>query len=254
MADYTLKLDENKSKGESVRVHCAECARQTKYLVLQSADQTGSEIVDQDHGSSVDWADHYQIVQCQGCETISFRHLHWFSEHQDFDWDGTTERLYPQRSNNTLTTRDFHNVPAALRRIYRETIDAFNYDALTLCAGGLRALVEGICAEQGVADGPVEITRPDGTTETKRKDNLQGKISGLHDRGILTKQNSDVLHEHRYLDNEALHELQQPPPTKLTLAIEIIEHTLEGLYEIPRKADELRHSKSKRTGGGKPAT
>lgn len=73
-----------------------------------------------------------------------------------------------------------------------------------------------------------------------------GKISGLSEKGILTKKNSEILHEHRYLGNEAVHELSQPSEEEVKLAIEIIEHTLESLYEISEKAEELRMRKSKR--------
>jgi hypothetical protein len=57
---------------------------------------------------------------------------------------------------------------------------------------------------------------------------------------------ANVLHEHRYLGNEALHDLRQPSADELGLAIEIIEHTLEALYEIPDKAEQLRIRKAKR--------
>lgn len=238
------KIEENKTKGKSLKIQCSECNRKTRHLILQSIDTSGSELVDQQY--SVDWADHYQIVQCQGCETISFRHLNWFSEYQDFDWDGSTERLYPKRSKNSLSTKDYFNAPASLRRIYRETIESFNNEIYTLCAAGLRSIVEGICEDQGIQDGPITITKKDGSSKTVRKKNLQGKISGLCEKGILTKRNSDILHEHRFLGNEAVHELSQPSSEELTLAIEIIEHTIDALYEIPEKAQELKHKKATR--------
>ncbi len=46
------------------------------------------------------------------------------------------------------------DAPEILDRLYRETIDAFNNSSFLFCAGGLRALVEGICADRGVTDGP----------------------------------------------------------------------------------------------------
>jgi hypothetical protein len=75
---------------------------------------------------------------------------------------------------------------------------------------------------------------------------LQGKISGLCEKRILTVRNSEILHEHRYLGNEAVHELSQPSIDELKLAIEILEHTIDSLYEIPEKAIELQKRKARR--------
>lgn len=239
------KLEENKTQNRKFKVPCVKCNGKTKHKVLQSVDYYLTEWYSKEN--SIDSVDNYQIIQCEGCETISFRHLSWCSEAQDFDSDGSFETLYPKRSATTLPTKSFRNTPGEILRIYRETIDCFNNGNFTLCAAGLRAIVEGLCAEQGVKDGPLEIKKKDGTLKTIRSKDLQGKISGLCEKGILTAKNSAILHEHRFLGNEAVHELRQPSDDELTLAIEIVEHTIDSLYEIPEKAIELQKKKAKRT-------
>ncbi len=245
-----MLFEQKKSNYENIRAHCEKCSNKTKHLVLQSINQSDSEPVDSHDPryGNVEWLDRYQIIQCQACDNISFRHLSWFSEYQDEYNDGTTEYLYPQQPNNELATREFPNTPEILQRIYKETIDAYNFNAFTLCAGGLRALVEGICDDKQIKNGPIEKTENDGSVKIVRNHKLVGKIAGLHEVGILSKSHSDILHEHRLLGNEALHELKQPSKIELTSAIEIIEHILESLYEIPQKADRLRSSKNKRQG------
>lgn len=245
MATTENKTTENGSKGKIVSVYCIECKRSTRHLVAVSLDKTGSES-NEHEGWSVDWSNRYQIIECQGCETISFRDLSWFSEAQDFDDDGTTERLYPLRNKDAISVRPYHNVPSNLRRIYTELIDCFNNDSPTLCAAGLRALVEGICAHQGIVDGPVTVPAKGGGTQVVRRDHLEGRISGLQEKGLLTQSSAQTLHEHRYLGNSAVHELARPAVDELKLAIEIVEHVLEQLYELPEKAAELRHAIARR--------
>ena len=252
MGKLTESYENNKTQGNVVQVYCASCSRETRHLIVHSLDYSGSEEFDGGH-FSIDWASNYQIIQCQGCMTVSFREVDWFSEDVQQigpdEWDdGSTELLFPQRSKNSISTKEFRNIPFNLRRIYRETVECFNIDSYTLSAAGLRALVEGLCAELNVVDGPKEITKKDGTTEIKRFANLEGKISGLHEKGYLTKQHADVLHEHRYLGNEAVHELTQPSRDELALAIEIIEHVFDSVYEIPQKAQELKIKRVKRQG------
>ena len=248
----TVKIEENKSKGEKFKAFCATCKTETNHTVAQSVDTTGSQVIhygpDENDADSVDWSDRYQIIQCLGCDTFSFRHKNWFSEAQDYygHSDGSTTLLYPQRSKDILNAKDIYNAPKNLRAIYKEVVNCFNGDSPVMCAVGLRATIEGVCAEHSVTDGPVEVQKADGTVEIQRKDNLEGKISGLCEKGILTKKSADVLHEHRYMGNSAVHELSRPAEEDLRLAIEIIEHVLESLYEIPEKADVLRANRAKK--------
>ncbi len=244
MANLKEHMEENKSKGSAIRVLCPECNRKTKHLVLGSIETDGSELYEQ--SITISWSDTYQIIQCQGCETISFRHLNWFSENQSFDDDGSYERLYPQRSKDSHVLKEFLNAPPSIKRIYRETIDCFNNELYTLCAAGLRSVVEGICSEQGIKTGRVEVVDKNGKSKIVSKRNLEGKISGLHESGILTKDQASILHEHRLMGNEAVHQLSQPTREELALAVNIVEHMIESLYEIPKKAHELRAIKAQR--------
>lgn len=118
------KIKENETKGENLEIGCLKCKNKTKHMVLQSVDIFTSEVVPYEYG--IDWQNHYQIVQCQSCESMSFRHLNWCSEFRDNVWDGATETLYPKISKNCLFEKSFLKIPQALRRIYGETVDSFN--------------------------------------------------------------------------------------------------------------------------------
>jgi hypothetical protein len=233
------EIKEDISKGKELDVLCPECNRSTRHVVRQSFyDYWQSD----DHPEyNVDGGTDYQIIECLGCRTVTFRTDGWFSED-----DETTIQLFPKRSKNTFLIKDFYELPRKLRRIHKEIISSFNDDLLILCAAGLRSIIEGICEEKGIKDGPVEVADKKGIKKITRKTNLQGKISGLAEKSILTQSNAEMLHEHRFLGNEALHELSQPSVEELRLAIEIVEHMIENIYELPSKAKELRGFKEKR--------
>ena len=131
-------------------------------------------------------------------------------------------------------------MPPVLRRIYSETVDCYNNDNLILCAAGVRALVDGLCMANNVIDGEVERKDKSGNSRLKREKNLEGKINGLYEKRILTEINAKTLHELRFLGNTAIHELAVPYKGELALALSIAEHIFESIYEIPRKAEELR--------------
>jgi hypothetical protein len=232
----------NKSVDTILKVLCSTCKNINKHKVAASVEISGSE--EWGDGEMYYWDGTYQIIECQGCETFSFRSDN--SNSEEYFEDGRTisnELIYPKRTSETWNTKGFFNIPSNLRRIYRETVDCFNNQNLTLCGAGIRALVEGLCKENGVIDGEIEINKADGTISKKRVDNLQGKINGLHEIGKLTKENAEILHEHRFLGNTAIHDLTAPSTEEITLALEIIEHVFDNLYEIPEKAMQLKHKR-----------
>lgn len=228
-----------------IKIYCNSCHGTTNHEIVKHEER---EIHD-DEAQAV-FYDSWDILKCLGCETISFRHLSSDSESYDPETGENYEtvRLYPIRSDKSLAIKPYYNVPTIVRNIYRETLDAYNNGLNLLCAGGLRAIIESICSHENIKDGPVEKELKDGTTKIVRSKDLMGKINGLQEKGIITKKQMAILHEHRYLGNDALHSLDAPHKKVLGTAIEIIENVLDLLYEIDQKAGELmwrRHFKEK---------
>jgi hypothetical protein len=118
MGEVTEKTEANKTKDQKLKVYCSQCKRETNHIVIQSVDCVGSEVIgyyEEGHPATVDWSNNYQIIQCQGCDTVTFRHVSWFSEdeHQigPDEWDdGTSTWLYPKRSDKTRAIKDYYNV------------------------------------------------------------------------------------------------------------------------------------------------
>jgi hypothetical protein len=238
------KTELNKSVDKPVKAICLTCKNKNRHKVLTSVDINGSQ--EMEHDEWYYWNNSFQIIECQGCGAISFRSEHSNSEEQDEGGTIVTELIYPKRTSDTWNSKDFFNIPYNLRRIYRETIDCFNNENLTLCGAGVRALVEGLCNENGILDGEIDVPGPNGTTVKKRESNLQGRINGLYEKGRLTKESAAILHEHRFLGNKAIHELSPPSIQELSLALEIVEHVFDDLYEIPVKGMQLQNRRLKK--------
>ena len=67
-------------------------------------------------------------------------------------------------------------------------------------------MIEGVCNDRGIKDGNVT----DANGVTKRKNNLEGRINGLAEKGLISTQQAETLHQIRFLGNDAAHELDQP--------------------------------------------
>ena len=100
-----------------------------------------------------------------------------------------------------------------------------------LCAGGLRALLEGICVDQGVRKGP--------TARGKTSSTLEGKINGLKGLENVPASIVNSLHGFRFLGNTALHELERPHVEDLAMAIEVMEDVMNIIYELDYKSARL---------------
>ena len=182
MGKITESFSSNVHKDNIVKEFCGKCSRETRHMIVTSYEMNGEE--DCGGGHTIDWYSSWQVIQCQGCEDLSFRKEDYFSEDahiigQD-EWDdGTTITLYPKRTKFMRLAKEFINVPNQLRNIYIESIETFNNDSFILTAAGLRALVEGLCSNLRIKDGNV----PEGDKQINRKTNLEGKIFGLRENG-----------------------------------------------------------------------
>lgn len=149
-----MKVANDKSKGSRYKILCKKCKQQTNHLVLSSVDISDST---NDEFEYFAWEALYQIVQCLGCDEISFRME--TSNSEDIDPENGVpeidETIYPRRDQETINLKTYFNLPNSIHRLYKETIDCYNNEIKTLCGAGVRSLVEGICIENKIADGEV---------------------------------------------------------------------------------------------------
>lgn len=190
-----------------------------------SIDKSGEE-----HDGDFDfyWNSHYQIIECQGCKTISFRKSS--SNSEDYEPVGQNEyesvvyeEIYPSRIEGRKGLDDeLIYLPSKVQRIYTETLQALNSKSPILAGIGLRALVETVCEEKNA----------NGT-------NLLKKIDDLTNQNVLTPVGAQILHKIRTLGNAAAHEVKPHSEKQLGLAMDVIEHLLTDVYILPKQVEAV---------------
>jgi len=142
-------IEQNKSQGEEYRLACSRCHVETRHLVLQSVEVSGT--VD-------DWFDYWekhQLVQCRGCNSMSYRKFYGDSENTFWDEEHEMEvpikheELYPSRVAGRHKLWRAPLLPSEISRIYNETHAALCNKQPVLAGIGIRALVETVCKEKG---------------------------------------------------------------------------------------------------------
>jgi len=169
----------------------------------------------------------YRLWICAGCERGTLEKYYIFDVTTEEHMSMVEANYFPERTRLHVKGKSFRKLPNRLNTIYRETLRAFNYELVVLCAVGIRALLEGICADKGI---------------TGR--NLEAKIDNLV--SILPQNVVTHLHDIRFIGNEAAHELVAPTAGELRLAIEVCEDLLSYLYELDYKASQPSISRRSR--------
>jgi hypothetical protein len=213
----------NKSSALRCAILCEKC--KTNHEVLVSTDLVGEDCFSD---FTYYYDESHQIIRCLGCDTISFRKIS--SNSEDTDYDETTnqtislvtELLFPHRGNDThFLIKDTQILPFNIKRIYEETIKAINSNQPILTGMGIRSLLEAICKDKQA-----------------KGNSLFEKINDLVKMGILAAEGESTLHTLRNLGNDAVHEVKPHTPKQLSLAIDVCEHLLQGVYLLPYYAKE----------------
>jgi hypothetical protein len=186
--------------------------------VVTGYEEKGSQDIDQHN--AIWWHRESMIVQCLGCEAVSYYIERTMSE--ETDWEGepivTTEYFPPYRQH----TPKFEpwTLPHGLASIYKETIKAIDDEQPILAAIGIRAIVEAVCTDLKV-----------------KADDLKKQIDKLQLKGLVTVEGARCLQTLRVLGNNAAHSVQRHTDQQLIAAIQVVEHLLEGTYILPDAID-----------------
>lgn len=204
----------------------------------------------------------YMISICLGCDTVNFvvtytnsSMIRYFGPDDDDNEQIYDYIVFPSQPKeetiylNSHRERAFNNLPEMLQVLYHEVIIAYNSQMYLLAAIGLRMLVEGVCKDLDIKDGPV-LDQETGNNkcndkgEEVRSKNLVGQINGMIEKGVIVQTQARILHEIRDLGNQTAHELIRPKEKIILSAITIIEDILHVIYELEKFSIKGKEQKS----------
>lgn len=220
-------LTRKDTMSKKCKSYCRVCKRETNHIIVAEYVRGG-----RDEKYEVDWSSHNEILECQGCETVSFRHVSSNTDCVDYETGKLEEfiEIYPDLTKTREPIPDSDEFPAPTRRVYLETLTVLSGNAPILAAIGIRAIIESICKDLKTG-----------------KRNLEKNIDALADLGHLSKGQAELLHKHRFMGNVAAHEIQPAKPANLIAALEITETLLKTIYVLPRMAATLPQPPPKKT-------
>jgi hypothetical protein len=207
-----------------MKLYCYKC-KGAKNVNVLCKDSIGS-----DNDEGYQWSETYHLVKCQGCDGIFLAVSSWTEDSVDYS-TGESEvawKFYPQGATHREEVDYDFELPPKINRIYKENISALNAQLPILAGIGIRALIEAICKDKKIVGR-----------------SLEKLINGLATDGILAKSQADILHSHRFMGNEAAHEVTPPKPKELIAALDIAETILKTIYLLPKLSAEIQTGRKK---------
>jgi len=209
------------SNSEIIYSDCRACCRPTRHDILWGHEQYDDP---EDYHESYQW----QVVQCRGCNTVGFRLQNDDYEQISVDADGDvhhtiTITTFPRVLSNHVGLSGIYWVPSLIAKVYRQTLSAYGEKAYVLASIGLRATIEAVCNHLKISGA-----------------NLEKRIDQLFKGGYVSNEDKKRLHAIRFLGNDAAHEVKEPTEADLRVALEIVEHLLNSVFILTRKAKSLQ--------------
>jgi hypothetical protein len=199
-------------------VKCSDCKRSTNHkiearYVCEEDEELGPD-------TWVKMKHEYQIVQCAGCDRVSFLHIQHFDEPVTLQYPTPVQQ---ELEGRLLEDREQYKLPFEICNLYQEVKTTFQHEAYLLAGVGLRTLVEAICEDQKIAGG-----------------NLKDRIPKLRAAGLITDRDLPVLDKLRIIGNKSVHKIETTEEEILKNALMIITHILRNVYILPDLASKIK--------------
>lgn len=202
---------------KNVKSYCRGCIKSTNHDVLSEYSEL--------YRDEYDYNLIYQIVQCKGCDTKSFRYVFVDIGSAFYTIDGQWEvpeevTVYPKAIEGHKEEKDIYKLPGIVLKIYQEVLLALREEAKILASLGLRGTVEAVCNDLNIPGNK-----------------LEARINKLASSGYISTKDAQRLHGIRFMGNDAAHDIKTPKDESLRVAFQIVEHLLLSVYILEKRAN-----------------
>jgi len=220
-------------QGDVVKGHCNTCAGERNHRILHLYQTDWSEEIVDD--SRIYGADLYELLQCAGCDSVTFRHTSTHSEITNDEgramptiayYPPATFRRLPKWVHAVVINDDkFPSIiwlPEFVTRLMREIYTALHGDCLSFAAMGIRALLETTMIQRVGDQG-----------------SFKKNLRDFQDKGHISSDQRKILEATLELGHASIHRNYAPSRYAVMLALDITENILEMLFVSYKQAEAL---------------
>jgi Domain of unknown function (DUF4145) len=185
---------------------------------------TNSDTAEAESYGKISWKDTYEMLGCCGCESVTLRHTHDFSEEPEPD-----VRYYPPSVSRPKPPWRLKLKNYRLRFLVDEVYSALDNDSRRLATMGARAVLDMVLVDKvGDLGG------------------FSDKLKKLESDGFVGKHGREILSAALDSGNAAAHRGHQPSKEQINQIMDIIENVLQAVYVLPQAAADLKKSTLRR--------
>lgn len=200
------------------KIHCNACRGPRWHEIKTEFEFEGYEELTEEYGEP--WYDHFEICQCEGCDSILVRREFTYSL---FGIDREVTYFPPRISRHLPPWSS--KLPPNLRMLLREVYQALQADSPRLALMGIRAVVD------------LAIVARVGDQGTFRE-----KLEALEESGVVGHEQKEFLSAVLNAGSAATHRGHAPDRKQLSHAMDIVENMLQAAYILKEAADQLREA------------
>ncbi len=205
---------------ETQKSFCNRCKNMNKHIVRYKKVEHESEEIDE--GFSVEWAYTYYLLECSGCEELSFcKETFWPNESVDMEF-------YPPRVSRSKPIW-FDQLPEEYQEILSEIYSVLHMDNRRLAMMGARCVID------------LFITRKVGD---QGRFDLGMKM--LEAKGYISNKNAIFLKAAVEIGHASAHRGHKPTITNVNSVIDIVENLLQQGEVLSNSAKLLKKSTPRR--------
>lgn len=218
-------------QGDIIKAHCNGCDGECNHSVLHYYAKEWREQIHDDPPIEICSEDLFELLQCAGCEHVTLRHTHLFSE--DTDQEGRmvpTVTYFPPatfrhqpRWLSGMERSLFQGRTDFVPRLLREVYTALHGECLSLAAMGIRALLERVMINR-VGD----------------HSSFSANLKAFQDQGFIAPRQRTILAATLEAGHASIHRNYTPTRDDIRLALDITENIIEMVYVSHKQAAALK--------------
>lgn len=203
----------------SMREHCNNCSGKRRCVVLFELRRPWEEGVSEAY--NVNGEDQYRVLECAGCEGISFVHTSWFSEITEENGDPvvTTNQFPPETFRPEPKWMDRLDEQWHITKLLREVYIAIQQGATAIAAMGIRAIIEAMMIEKVGDQG-----------------SFRKNLEACKKQGLMSASQEKVLGAALEIGHASIHRGFIPSKCQLETAMDILESLIQTWHLFPGNA------------------
>lgn len=199
---------------------CNQCQRNTRHEYLADVSQKDSEIYA--GFGSIDWSYTYQILQCRGCNNVTYHTEYWNSEDADVEEGPFVQHTYYPPMMSRPKPAWVQQLDSDIQLVLEEVYTSFYHSLRYLTAVGARTILD------------MMIVSKIGDIGT-----FQQKIDKLRNDGHITDKDKELIATLTETGNAAAHRGYAPSIKNLASILGILEVLLHKFYIQEATTQEL---------------